>query len=386
MVKVFSGHEDAVRGVVMLEGPFSRLGDFASVSNDGKIKIWNLAGGQCVLTISAHDSFIYTIRMIGNLLISGGEDRVIKVWAVVEKDAAEHGAVVECIQAIPIPALSIWSIDATTDGRLVCGCSDGRIYVFSSSSEMDSLGDGEMLRDYRGRLSEMQIGSKTVTSSHDSSEKDNASIGEDALLQSGKKVGQTIVVTDVGDGKKYAYQWDGERWDKVGQVVDGVPSSSSQKVTYKDKAYDFVFDVELETEGPALKLPFNNGDNPYSAATKFVADNGLNPTVLDQIVDFLVANTAAKTIGSLPELFNPYASSSGEEHLVQRRKDDNKSGPAYITYTEANIDGMMKKLREFEKLESVKVGGHAMQRTTCSKPPFWSGLLSLASITQLVGP
>lgn len=87
-----------------------------------------------------------------------------------------------------------------------------------------------------------------------------------------------------------------QQWIEVGTVVDAV-GSSGKKVEYMGKSYDYVFDVAIEDGAPALKLPYSLSQNPYEAASKFLSDNELPQTYLDQVTNFIVENTKGATIG-----------------------------------------------------------------------------------------
>jgi phospholipase A-2-activating protein len=69
------------------------------------------------------------------------------------------------------------------------------------------------------------------------------------------------------------------------------------QVDYLGREYDYVFDVDIEDGKPALKLPYNLSQNPYEAATKFIQDNELPITYLDQVANFITANTQGATLG-----------------------------------------------------------------------------------------
>lgn len=49
------------------------------------------------------------------------------------------------------------------------------------------------------------------------------------------------------------------------------------------QAYDFVFSVDVEDGKPPLKLPYNRGEDPYVAATRFLAKNNLPSDYLEQV-------------------------------------------------------------------------------------------------------
>lgn len=70
------------------------------------IRLWSLLSGECVHTLYGHDSFVYSLATIpdslGGGLVSGGEDRTVRVWR------ASDG---ECEQTITVPAVSGASIN-----------------------------------------------------------------------------------------------------------------------------------------------------------------------------------------------------------------------------------------------------------------------------------
>lgn len=72
---------------------------------------------------------------------------MIKIWRV-------SGGKLYCAQTIPIPAISIWSLEVTFDGDIICGASDGRIYIFTPRD--DVFADERTLEDYQNRLRKMQ--------------------------------------------------------------------------------------------------------------------------------------------------------------------------------------------------------------------------------------
>lgn len=80
-------------------------------------------------------------------------------------------------------------------------------------------------------------------------------------------------------------------------MVDAV-GSSGKKVEYLGKSYDYVFDVDIEDGKPPLKLPYNLSQNPYDAATKFLGDNELPLSYLDNVANFITQNTQGATIGT----------------------------------------------------------------------------------------
>ena len=69
-----------------------------------------------------------------------------------------------------------------------------------------------------------------------------------ALHKPGTKDGQTLMVKE--DGKVMCYSWCAPKmqWEAVGEVVGGTGGSNttSGKVLFEGREYDYVFNVELD--------------------------------------------------------------------------------------------------------------------------------------------
>ena len=256
--------------------------DFASAGNDGIIRLWRLAGQQ-VATLHGHESFIYSLASLpSGELVSSGEDRTVRIW---------KGA--DCVQTITHPAISVWGVATCKEnGDLVTGASDKKVRVFSRAT--DRRASPEMIRAFDDSIKSSSIPSQQVGDV----QKENLS-GIDFLKQkSGTKEGQVVMIRE-DDGSVGAYQWSlgAQSWMSVGTVVDAV-GSSGRKTDYLGKDYDYVFDVDIEDGKPPLKLPYNLSQNPYEAATKFIQDNELPMTYLDQVANFITTNTQGATLGA----------------------------------------------------------------------------------------
>lgn len=136
-------------------------------------------------SLKAHDSFIYTIKAYRDHLFSAGEDRTLKIWRRTD------GRRIECVQAISLPVVSIWTLDCTATGNVLCGCSDGRVYVFSPHEALDP--DARVVKEFQSRLGSFQV-SKTLTGDREVSQRED-------LLNPGRKVGETKLIGG-SDGTK----------------------------------------------------------------------------------------------------------------------------------------------------------------------------------------
>lgn len=51
--------------------------------------------------------------------------------------------------------------------------------------------------------------------------------------------------------------------------------------------------MDIDPNIPALKLPYNLDENPWSVANDFLQAHDLSPMYLDQVAKFIVDNTKA---------------------------------------------------------------------------------------------
>lgn len=132
-------------------------------------------------------------------------------------------------------------------------------------------------------------------------------------------------------------------------------ASSGNKIDFNGKSYDFVFDVDIEDGKPPLKLPFNLSQNPYDAASRFIAANELPITYLEQVANFIVTNTQGHTVGAqqdtnqaaLPPGSDPWGSESRYRPGSGVSSQQRSSSPpkilpqkSYLSIMVANVDSM----------------------------------------------
>jgi len=272
--------KDIVRALTRLPEGHPTGGQIASASNDGVIRIWTLKG-ELVAQLYGHEAFIYSLSVLpSGEIVSSGEDRSVRIW---------QGT--ECVQVITLPAISVWSVSACPNGDIIAGSSDKMARIFTREQERSAAAStiAEFEESVKSSaVPQQQLGAINMTD-----------LPGPEFLQnkSGTKEGQSQIIKEA-DGSATLYQWSmsQQTWVKIGQVVDSTGGGGS-KQTYNGKEYDYVFDIDIEDGKPALKLPFNVIQNPYDAATKFLQDNELPMTYLEETANFIIKNTQGATLG-----------------------------------------------------------------------------------------
>ncbi|EMR91178.1 putative polyubiquitin binding protein (doa1 ufd3) protein [Botrytis cinerea BcDW1] len=343
LLRTIRGSADVVRALCRLPKGHSSGADFASAGNDGVIRLWTLSGKQ-VAELHGHENFIYSIASTpSGEIISSGEDRTLRIW----KDS-------QCIQTITHPAISVWGVAVCEEnGDIVSGASDRVVRVFTRNSER--FADAETTTLFEDSVKESSIPQQSLPEVN----KEKLPGPEFLAQKSGTKEGQVQMIREL-NGAVTAHTWSSAQgqWINVGTVVDAV-GSSGKKVEYLGKEYDYVFDVDIEDGKPPLKLPYNLSQNPYEAATKFIANNELPVTYLEQVANFITTNTQGATIGQTQESSGPDAWGSDQRY---RPGEGESSAPAnippppkvlpqkeYLSIIVASVPKMQKKIEEVNK-------------------------------------
>jgi phospholipase A-2-activating protein len=196
------------------------------------------------------------------------------------------------VQTITHPAISVWGVAACKEnGDIVTGASDRVTRIFSRNEER--VASPEVVQQFDRAVKESAIPQQQVGNIN----KEKLPGPEFLKQKSGTKEGQVQMIREA-DGSVTAHTWSAasQEWIAVGTVVDSA-ASSGRKIEYMGQDYDYVFDVDVEDGKPPLKLPYNISQNPYEAATKFIQDNELPMSYLDQVAQFIVQNTQGATLG-----------------------------------------------------------------------------------------
>ncbi|KAJ6649170.1 Phospholipase A-2-activating protein [Pseudolycoriella hygida] len=272
-VKVFKGHTDCVRGLVEIG-----RGGLISCGNDATIKIWS-EDGECVKELFGHSNYIYTMALnkaIGqDVFVTGSEDSTIRMW----NSSGELG------DAITLPAQSVWSVACLANGDIVTGTSDAVVRVFTK--DPSRYANETVMKAFNVAVQQRKVDTEMELGGMKVSELP----GPESLLTEGEE-GQTKIVRHT-DGKLMCYQWTKNEWICLGDVTgaSGGSQNNSGKVLHEGIEYDFVFNVDISDSAPAIKLPYNVGEDPWMAAQKFIHKHELPQVYLEQVANFIIKNS-----------------------------------------------------------------------------------------------
>lgn len=359
VVMTLEGHEGAVWCGIIL----SETGLMVTGAADGKLKIWK--AGQCKSTVSSesggHSQAVRDLTIVSaRQFLSCGNDGLIRHWQIdpdtfsvsalfsytdpdfvysltVSPDSQLWAASGEnsgikifyegkINQVVAIPAISVWSVCFLDNGDIAAGCSDNRVYVFTVDASRQASDD--MIALYNSELE--KVSQPMDTTEELPEEVGGVKVkdmpGPDALLLNGKRNGQTMMVRDGNTVTVHSWSSSDEKWTKVGNVV-GQPKSTDKvdksgrglgggRVMYEGVEYDHVFHIDVD-EGVVLKLPYNNGQDPYTVAQDFIHKHGLPQDYLEQIANFIVQNASKPVTFEMGSACDPltggnaYVSGSG---------------------------------------------------------------------------
>ncbi|GMJ06806.1 hypothetical protein like AT3G18860 [Hibiscus trionum] len=335
----FAGHTDTVRGLAVMHG----LG-ILSASHDGSIMLW-AQSGEVLMVMVGHTSIVYSVDShVSGLIVSGSEDRFAKIW----KDGV-------CMQSLEHPGC-VWDAKFLENGDIATACSDGVIRIWTV--DQGKVADPVVLEAYASELSEYKLSRKSVGGL-----KLVDLPGLEALQIPGTSDGQTKIVREGDNGVAYSWNMREQKWDKIGEVVDG-PDDSMNRSVLDGVQYDYVFDVDIGDGEPIRKLPYNRSDNPYDTADKWLLKENLPLSYRQQIVEFILQNSGQKDFNIDPTFRDPYTGANAYLPGQPSHTSGISAKPTFkhipkrgmLVFDAAQFDGILKKISEFNSTLLADLG------------------------------
>jgi phospholipase A-2-activating protein len=199
-------------------------------------------------------------------------------------------------QSLPHPCC-VWAVlplQSSYDGDFLTAGNDGIIRYFSRNPALTSLSTSEQLTlQLLAEVEELRSKRRKGPS-----DEDLAKVTKWELRgsQVGKSEGQVMLFNK--DQRLIAAQWSmaSQVWIEVGEVT-----ATENRGEISGVEYDHVLPVEIETPTGLrnLQLGYNNGENPFVAAQRFIDSNELNQGYLAQIADWITQRAGQSSAPTL---------------------------------------------------------------------------------------
>jgi len=221
--------------------------------------------------------------------VSSAEDGHVVVW-----DQLEGGEPT----VIKHPAC-VWNAVALPNGDFATCCQDGTLRIFTKAT--DRMATQEEREAFQQLVQEA---SQKLQSGPTPDEIAKLPLWENSFQQRGTSEGQVQIFNK--GGVAIAAQWSmaSQTWIEVGQVM-----GSSDQGMVDGVQYDHVLPIEVDQTGGGvakLQLGYNNGENPFVAAQRFVDTYMLPQYHLNDI-----ANYIQQRVGSQPPTLGAAGAGAG---------------------------------------------------------------------------
>jgi phospholipase A-2-activating protein len=308
---VANDHDGPIRSLCFLP----KSNQLASCSNDGTVKLRDASTGKVDVTLSyylpsqqqqqqqQHPPILLHIAASNDddddsMIVACSEDGLLIIWNLLQ-DSSSSSLSNNEPQLIP-HASTVWHACFLDNGDIVSSCQDGCVRIFTRATD---------------RMAPLDVRNEWTQSIQTTLQQQAAGPSQDeisklpdwytaAAIIRGKSEGQVQLFQK--DGTAIAAQWsaDSQTWIEVGQVMgrgggggDGDANSSNggnNNNTIEGVAYDHVFYIEVDVPGggggattTSLRLGYNNGENPFVAAQRFIDAHVLPQYHLSQIADYI---------------------------------------------------------------------------------------------------
>jgi phospholipase A-2-activating protein len=350
---VANDHEGPIRGITTL----TSNGLIATCSNDGTVRLRTSDTGDCISTLtflqqqSSHPPILLSVALItesddGTSIASSAEDGHVVVWSQGECSTIKEPQII-------LHPSCVWNAIGLPKGDLGTCCQDGTLRIFTKAS--DRMAPQTEKEAFANAVQEAK---QKQSSGPSAEEVAKLPLWENNLQQRGTSEGQVQLFNK--GGIAIAAQWSmaSQTWIEVGQVM-----GSSNVGMIDGVQYDHVLPIEVDQTGGGvakLQIGYNNGENPFAAAQRFIDSYMLPQHHLSEIADYIQqrvgneaptlgggrapAGAAPVPVTGVPMISYQYLPMPGYKSFELPAKNGT-----------ATLEKMKKKIEESGKLSDAKI-------------------------------
>ena len=244
-------------------------------SNDGTVKIRSRDGvAHTTLAYPKSDPpmllSVCIVRNRNTYVAAAGEDGNLILWNLGSNQT----------QIVPHPGC-VWDVLPLSNGDLGTACHDGHLRIFTT--DPGRIASEEVLHSFQEQVKASQSTKKSGPTPEEIAKLPKWEMN--ALTQ-GRSEGQVQIFNK--NSVAIAAQWSdsSKTWIEVGEVTGSNPNAGS----INGVAYDHVLPIEIDRPDggvSSLKIGYNNGENPFVVAQKFIDEYALDQGYLSQIADYI---------------------------------------------------------------------------------------------------
>mmetsp|Transcript_4966 Transcript_4966/g.6739 ORF Transcript_4966/g.6739 Transcript_4966/m.6739 type:complete len:810 (-) Transcript_4966:216-2645(-) len=317
---------------------------FATCSNDGSVKVWDVDSMEIICTFTHPGSPMVLSVLAGpdGTILSCTEEGDLNVWSfddiIHPQQTLRHSS-------------TVWACAVLPNGDIASACQDGSVRCFSRDPQK-ACNESE--------LQEFSESGKRTGKGPSSEEIEKLPRWELRQVVVGKSEGQVQMFQKDGGAKAIAAQWSqaSSTWIEVGEVLSTRDSNTGGIID--GISYDFIFPIEFESNGGVhnLKIGYNDGDNPFVVAQTFIDRHELPQYHLQQIADYVISRA-----GKSPVELGGDASSNLHASTV-------KPQPAITAYD--NLPNKLCMTFDVDSVNIQKIIGKIKELNDQIKSPEWN--------------
>ena len=367
---VANDHDGPIRDIATLGSSSENNQLIATCSNDGTLRLRTSDNGRSISILSfiqqqsSHPPMLLSLAPVVEEstkgIVSSAEDGHVIAWACEEGDFTLYPTEPQIL----LHPSCVWQVVGLPNGDFATCCQDGTLRIFTKAS------------DRMAPEAEKEAFAQTVQEAHQKKQSGPSADEvaklprwETNLQQRGTSEGQVQLFNK--NNTAIAAQWSmsSQTWIEVGQVM-----GSSDGGTVDGVQYDHVLPIEVDQTGGGvakLQIGYNNGENQFVAAQRFIDAHMLPQHHLNEI-----ANYIQQRVGSPGTMLGGAASNASTQSSaaasvgVPMASYDHLPVKAYKSFelsaknATTTLEKMMKKIQDFGHLSDTYIATLSNLMTT----------------------